>query len=118
MKKDNIEKILASLKGSLESNPFGPDVLVFKVMHKLFALVSQKSDSPQITLKCDPADAIVLTSQFEAVVPGYHMNKKHWITISLNGDCPDSMIIELANKSYQLVVNNLISAEKLALEKL
>ncbi len=118
MNKDNIEQILATFKGTKQSFPFGPDVLVFKVMHKLFALVSQNANSPQITLKCNPADAIVLTSQFEAVVPGYHMNKKHWITITLNGDCPESMINDLANGSYQLVVSNLIGTDKLTLEKL
>ena len=110
--KGKIEKYLSSLKGSNSSKPFGPDALVFKVMDKMFALVSQKEETPRITLKCDPADGVVLVSHFESVVPGYHMNKKHWITVSLKGDVPIGMMTDLASKSYELVVSKLTKAEK------
>ena len=99
MKKDKIEKHLSSLKGSKSSRPFGPDALVFKVMNKMFALVSQKEEAPSVTLKCDPADGIVLVSQFDSIAPGYHMNKKHWITVTLKGDVPTGIITDLDRKS-------------------
>ena len=84
----------------------------------MFALVSQKEETPRITLKCNPADGVVLTSQFEAIVPGYYMNKKHWITISLKGDVPTGMMTDLANKSYELIVSKLTKADKKKLEQI
>lgn len=104
------------LKGSEGSYPFGPDALVFKVVGKMFALVSQKEETPRVTLKCSPADGEVLVSQYDSVQPGYYMNKKHWITISLDGEMPDQMITELAKGSYELIVNKLTKADKKKLE--
>ncbi len=117
MKKGQLEKILSKFKCSEGSYPFGPDVLVFKVMGKMFALVSQNEEVPRVTLKCAPADGEVLVGQFESVVPGYYMNKKHWITITLAGDLPKEMITDLANKSYNLVVNKLSKSDKNQLEQ-
>ena len=116
MKKEKIENFLKDLKGSKSSKPFGPDALVFKVMNKMFALVSQKEETPRVTLKCNPADAVVLVSQFESIVPGYYMNKKHWITVSLEGDVPIGIIRDLATKSYELVFSKLTKSEKKKLE--
>ena len=117
MKKEQLEKILSKYKGSEGSLPFGPDALVFKVIGKMFALVSQNEKIPRVTLKCDPADGEVLVGQFESVVPGYYMNKRHWITIFLVGDLPKEMITDLANKSYNLVVSKLTKADKKLLEQ-
>ena len=83
--KNEIEKYLSKFKGSESSYPFGPEALVFKVMGKMFALVSQEEDVPRVTLKCAPEDAATLTGQFKSVSPGYYMNKKHWVTLSLTG---------------------------------
>lgn len=116
MKKIKLEKYLMELKGSEGSYPFGPDALVFKVVGKMFALVSQKEETPRVTLKCSPADGEVLVSQYDSVQPGYYMNKKHWITISLDGEMPDQMITELAKGSYELIVNKLTKADKKKLE--
>jgi len=116
MKKEQLEKQLVKLKGSEESYPFGHDALVFKVMGKMFALVSQNEEIPRVTLKCAPADGEVLVDQFESVVPGYYMNKKHWITISLTGELPDEMLVDLANGSYELVLSKLTKADKNLLE--
>ncbi|MCP4288569.1 MAG: MmcQ/YjbR family DNA-binding protein [Gammaproteobacteria bacterium] len=116
MTKDNLEKHLSKLKGSEGSYPFGPEALVFKVMGKMFALVSQNDEVPRATFKCAPADGEVLVSQYESVIPGYYMNKKHWITISLTGELPDEMIIDLACGSYDLVVRKLNKADKGKLE--
>jgi len=110
--KDKLEKHLSKLKGSEGGYPFGPEALVFKVMGKMFALVSQKEGIPRVTLKCAPADAEVLVSQYESVVPGYYMNKKHWITISLIGELSDELLIDLANGSYERVVSKLTKADK------
>ncbi|GMR16214.1 MAG: hypothetical protein BMS9Abin31_0528 [Gammaproteobacteria bacterium] len=86
-------------------------------MGKMFALVSQKEQTPRVTLKCSPADAEALVSEFESIIPGYYMNKKHWITISLADDAPDEMITDLANGSCILVVNKLTKADRKKLEK-
>lgn len=117
MNKSQLEKYLSSLKGSEGSHPFGPEALVFKVMGKMFALVSQNEKTARVTLKCRPADAEILVSQYESVVPGYYMNKKHWITISLNGELPGEMLIDLAKGSYELVISKLTKADKSKLEQ-
>lgn len=110
--KDWLETYLSALKGSEKSCPFGPEALVFKVGGKMFALVSQLETIPRVTLKCVPADGALLVSQFDSVVPGYYMNKKHWITVSLNGELVDEIIMDLADTSHQLVVNGLSRAAR------
>ncbi len=118
MKKEKIEKILAACNGAETSYPFGPDALVYKVMGKMFALVSQTDTPPRITLKGAPEDNAMLVGQFQSVVPGYYMNKKHWITITLTGDLEDEMVENLCKESYQLVVNKLTKNEKSVLKEL
>ena len=117
MTSHDIEKSLSKLKGSEKSYPFGPEALVFKVMGKMFALVSQKEDIPRITLKCAPADAEILVSQYESIIPGYYMNKKHWITLSLTDELSEEMLIDLINNSYKLVVSKLTKTNKKTLEQ-
>ena len=117
MNKTELEKYLLNLNGSDSSYPFGPEALVFKVMGKMFALVSQKEKTPRVTLKCAPADAEVLVSEFESIIPGYYMNKKHWITISLTAEVSDEMITDLASGSYKLVVSKLTKADRNKLEQ-
>jgi predicted DNA-binding protein (MmcQ/YjbR family) len=112
MDKAEIEKYLSSLKGGESSFPFGPEALVYKVMGKMYALVSQKEEIPRVTLKVDPADGEVLESQYESVSPGYYMNKRHWITISLTGELPLEMIKDLSENSYELVVSKLSRKDK------
>jgi len=88
-------------KGASESFPFGDDTLVFKVRGKIFALVNLDGDL-SINLKCDPALAIELREHYSAVLPGYHMNKKHWNTIGLDGSIPDREIYSWIDHSYDL----------------
>ncbi len=107
MEKDKLEEFLSTFKGSESSYPFGPEALVYKVRGKMYALIAQDEDVPRVTLKSLPADAEVLTSQFDAIAPGYYMNKKHWITVTLDEEVPDELLRELANKSYALVVSKL-----------
>jgi predicted DNA-binding protein (MmcQ/YjbR family) len=103
---------LSQYKGAQSGYPFGPDALVYKVMGKMFALLAEKDEPPRLTLKCPPADGENLVNQFSSVIPGYYMNKKHWITLSLNGELTDGMILDLVDGSYQLVVNKLTTSEK------
>ena len=117
MEKETLEQYLASLKGAEGSYPFGPGTLVFKVMGKMFAYVSVKENVPIVTVKCIPFDGEVLVGQFESIAPGYHMNKKHWITISLIGEVPEDMLIDLLDKSYELVVSKLTKADRRQLEQ-
>ncbi len=96
--------------------PFDPDVLVFKVMNKMFALISPSggknpNQQPQMNLKCDPDQAQELRDLFEAVIPGYHMNKRHWNTVILDGSIPNSEIERMIDHSYALVVRGLRKAE-------
>ncbi len=116
MKKEVIEKYLASFAGSESSYPFGPEALVFKVMGKMFALVSQTEEIRRVTLKCFPEDGALLVSQFQSVVPGYYMNKKHWVTVSLSGDLPEEMLKDLLSNSYKLVVSKLTKKEQESLK--
>jgi len=92
-----------SKKGADESFPFGEDTLVFKVKGKIFALVNLDGEL-SINLKCDPALAIELRERFHAVTPGYHMNKKHWNTILLDGSVPDKEVFSWIDHSYDLII--------------
>ena len=90
-------------KGVTEELPFGPDTLVFKVMGKLFALCGLDDVPGSCNLKCDPVRAEELRERFSSIIPGYHMNKKHWNTIEWDGNVADELILELIDHSYDLV---------------
>ncbi len=97
--------------GVTEHFPFDEDTLVFKVGGKMFALSSLKdweAGIPSINLKCDPARALELRDQYNAIEPGYHMSKVHWNTITLHNDVPQKLLLELINHSYDLVFKSLI----------
>lgn len=85
-----------------EGFPFGEDTLVFKARGKIFALVNLDSD-PSINLKCDPAFALELREKYSSVTPGYHMNKKHWNTVLLDGTVPDKEVFSWIDHSYDLI---------------
>ena len=88
--------------GVTEERPFGPDVLVFKVAGKMFALAPLEYFA-SVNLKCDPERTIELRERYAGIVPGYHMNKKHWNTVAADGSVPDRLLLELAEHSYELV---------------
>lgn len=92
-----------------EEFPFGEDTLVFKVMGKIFALTDVELFE-SINLKCDPEKAVQLREEYPAVVPGYHMNKKHWNTVLMNEGLADRAIGEWIDDSYDLVVASLNKA--------
>lgn len=86
-----------------EGFPFGPDTLVFKVNGKIFLLTGLDNDPLQFNVKCDPEKAEELREQYAAVLPGYHMNKKHWNTIIVDGSVPKRLLKEWITDSYNLV---------------
>ncbi len=99
----NIEEIrdfALSLTNVSESFPFGNDTLVFKVNNKIFLLASLSSELLQFNVKCNPEKAIELREQYSCVLPGYHMNKKHWNTIIIDGKLSAKQLKEFINDSY------------------
>lgn len=86
-----------------EGFPFGPDNLVFKVNGKMFLLASLDVSPLQFNVKCDPEKAIELREQHPAVLPGYHMNKKHWNTVIADGSLSDQQLLQMIEHSYELV---------------
>jgi len=90
-----------------EGTPFGPDVLVFKVSGKIFALASLDEVPARANLKCDPDLALELRDRYEQVTPGYHMNKKHWNTVEIESGIPDVELRKMIDHSYELVVTSL-----------
>ena len=93
-----------SKKNVTESFPFGDDTLVFKTEGRIFALVNLEGDL-SVNLKCNPIRAIELRERYSSVIPGYHMNKKHWNTIYIDGSVPDKEVFSWIDHSYELVVN-------------
>jgi len=104
-----------SKKGVSEEFPFDENVLVFKVGGKIFALTDVTSFS-SINLKCDPEIAVELREKYDAVQPRYHMNKKHWNTILIDGSIADSLIKNWVDNSYYLVASGLTKKQKAALD--
>jgi predicted DNA-binding protein (MmcQ/YjbR family) len=100
--------------GAEETTPFGPDTLVYKVGGKIFALTSPDDFPSTINLKCDPERSIALRDQYAAIIPGYHMNKRHWITLTLDGSVPPQLVRELIDHSYALVAASLPKRKSLA----
>ena len=86
-----------------ESTPFGPDVLVFKVSAKMFALAVLDEVPTRVNLKCDPDLALELRDRYEQVTPGYHMNKKHWNTVEIESGIPAAELRKMIDHSYDLV---------------
>ncbi|MEO8412644.1 MAG: MmcQ/YjbR family DNA-binding protein [Ginsengibacter sp.] len=104
----NIEEIreyALSLQNVSESFPFGNDTLVFKVSNKIFLLASLSAESLQFNVKCNPEYAIELREQYSSILPGYHMNKKHWNTIIVDGQLKPAQLKEFIKNSYALVAN-------------
>jgi predicted DNA-binding protein (MmcQ/YjbR family) len=101
--------------GASEEFPFGPDVSVFKVAGKMFALSGLDSRPLRVSLKCDPELAAALRATYPAIQPGYHLNKRHWNTVTLDGSLPDEMVVEMLEDSYDLVVAGLPRATQRAL---
>src|ERR687887_568714 len=104
-----------SFAGAEETFPFGPKTSVFKVAGKMFALSQLGADSLRVSLKCEPDLAEALRGAHEAVIPGYHLNKRHWNTVILDGSLPDEQVRDMIEDSYDLVVSQLPKARRRAL---
>ncbi len=116
----NIEEYRAyciSKPGVTEEFPFDNETLVFKVVGKVFALTNI-SEFGSLNLKCDPEKAVELRDRYLAVIPGYHMNKKHWNTILFDGSITDKLLKQWIDDSYNLVVLGLSKRDKLSLQSL
>jgi len=105
------EQCLA-LPGSVEEFPFNDEVSVFKVGGKMFALSMLDGEPLQVSVKCDPELAVQLRTSHPAITPGYHLNKRHWNTITLDGSVADEMVRDFLGDSYDLVVASLPKARR------
>jgi predicted DNA-binding protein (MmcQ/YjbR family) len=94
------------MAGATLTTPFGPQTAVYKVGGKIFAVVGV-ADADSINLKAEPHEVTALVDTYQGVTRGYHMNKKHWVTVSLGRDVPDSLVAELIEDSYDLIVDKL-----------
>ena len=112
MNLEDFREYCLSLPAVTESTPFGEDVLVFKVANKIFALTGLDEVPPTTNLKCDPDLALELRDRYEQVRPGYHMNKRHWNTITLESGIPSAEIRKMIDHSYDLVVQSLPKAAR------
>lgn len=110
------KQYLLSKPEAEESEPFGEGVPVFKVSNKVFAILGMNDGVGQLNLKCDPDEALALRDIFDAVIPGYHMNKKHWNTVILDGTVPAGEIERMIDHSYALIVKGLKKLEREGIE--
>ncbi|NIH79143.1 MmcQ/YjbR family DNA-binding protein [Amycolatopsis viridis] len=107
-----LKELCLSFPGAREEFPFDEASSVFKVAGKMFALSALKSRPLRISLKCDPDLAVQLRHDHEAITPGYHLNKRHWNTVVLDGSVPDDLVREMIEDSYDLVVAGLPRREQ------
>jgi predicted DNA-binding protein (MmcQ/YjbR family) len=115
MNAEELRDYCLSLLGTHEDFPFGPDTSVFKVAGKIFAL-SRLTEYPlRVSLKCDPSLAEELRKAHPAVIPGYHLNKRHWNTVIIDGSLPDETISDMVEDSYDLILSKLPRAQRQAL---
>ncbi len=108
----NLKNYCCGKVGTMEDFPFGPEVAVFKVCGKMFALLPVDTNPPRISLKCEPDLAILLRDKYDAFIPGYHLNKRHWNTVTADGSIDDAEIFKLIDHSYDLVVKGLKKADR------
>lgn len=103
MNHKQVEDYVLSMPNAALDYPFGEGVAVYKVNNKMFALIEEGSDPVRLSLKCDPKLAVLLREKYESVMPGYHLNKKHWNTLVLTGQLEWSEVQDLIRHSYLLV---------------
>jgi predicted DNA-binding protein (MmcQ/YjbR family) len=111
MERNELRAYCLSKRAAIEDFPFGEEVAVFKVGGKVFALLPV-SGPISISLKCDPTLAVVLRETYAAVTPGYHLNKKHWNTVEVDGSIPEDEIEEMIDHSYEQVMKGLTKKER------
>ena len=107
---------LLSKPEAVEDYPFGPQAAVYKINRKMFATLAEQDGQPHMNLKCDPEEALALRDIFPSVIPGYHMNKRHWNTVILGREIPVGEVERMIDRSYGLVVKGLPAAQRKQLE--
>jgi predicted DNA-binding protein (MmcQ/YjbR family) len=110
--REQVLDLCSSLPGAVEDHPFGDDVAVFKIGGRMFALVGLAGEPGSISLKCDPDWALELRAVHDAVRPGYHLNKRHWNTVELDGTVEEAELQEMVHHSFELVVSLLPRSER------
>jgi len=115
MRPNEVRDYCLAFPGSLEGFPFGPDTSVFKVAGKMFALARLAESPVRVSVKCEPLLAQQLRQAHRAVLPGYHLNKRHWNTVIIDGSIPERMIKDMVEDSYDLVVSQLPRSHRRAL---
>ena len=111
-RRDRVMAACSTKPGSVEDYPFSDEVAVFKVAGRMFALVSLGPAPGSVSLKCDPGLAAGLRGRYAAITPGYHLNKRHWNTVSLDGSVPEAEVLELVDHSYDLVFSGLTGTQR------
>jgi predicted DNA-binding protein (MmcQ/YjbR family) len=111
-RRDQVVAACRAEPGAAEDFPFGDEVAVFKVVGRMFALVPLGEAPGSVSLKCDPELAIVLRGRYAGITPGYHLSKRHWNTVTLDGSVPDEEVLELIHHSYDLVVAKLTKTQR------
>src|SRR3954453_1070891 len=115
MNPTELHDLCLSFHGAEETFPFGPATSVFKVAGKMFALSQLGAESLRVSVKCEPELAEALRGANAAVIPGYHLNKRHWNTVIIDGSLPDEMVRDMIEDSYDLVVSKLPRGRRRAL---
>jgi predicted DNA-binding protein (MmcQ/YjbR family) len=111
-----LKRACLSLRGAQETFPFSEGLSVFKVGGKIFAMTVLEAEPPlRLSLRCEPEIAVELRAAHPAIAPGYHLNKRHWNTLTLDGSLPDKLVRELIEDSYDLVVESLTRRQRLGL---
>jgi predicted DNA-binding protein (MmcQ/YjbR family) len=114
---DTLRQYCLSKRGATEGFPFGETTLVFKVLDKIFLLVSLDASPLQFNAKCDPDKAIEWRERYASIQPGYHMNKKHWNTVVIDGTLSQKLLREMIDDSYALIVQSLPKKDRALLEQ-
>lgn len=116
MTPDTLKAACLALNGAEETFPFNAETSVFKVGGKIFALTALDAEKLSVSLKCDPELALRLRAAHPAITGGWHLNKRHWNTVRLDGSVPDELVLELIEDSYDLIVAKLPQAQRLLLD--
>lgn len=116
MRASELQQWCLAQRGAVEEFPFGPEHSVFKVGGKMFALSALGRSPLEVSVKCEPELAVQLRASYEAIRPGYHLNKHHWNTITLDGSLPDQLVKDLIEDSYDLVLSGLTKRARAELE--
>lgn len=116
MRASELQQWCLAQRGAIEEFPFGPEHSVFKVGGKMFALSALGRSPLEVSVKCEPELAVQLRASYEAIRPGYHLNKRHWNTITLDGSLPDQLVKDLIEDSYDLVLSGLTKRARAELE--